>query len=322
MFIADRMRYLLPKSSLRQENLDGRAESIQIKSSAMVIPAPDKIKKGVKATNKNGRGLGGEDAYFYTFGKSVFSILPRVEFVNRNEIFGMGVADGVHAWLERGIDSGTFAYYLMEQAFLNVRMGYDDVFRSKQQDRSFRSKFVVMKTASRKVETEGVYGSSTCCMLTINMKTGVLNSVVLGDSGFLVAGRRDTNHSTHVIFRSPQQEHEFGWPYQLGHHKHANRPSDAIMDSFQVYPGDTIVMGSDGLFDNLFIPTILTEIRKHRASKKPPHLLVGTLIEMAHAASLERNIETPYSHAFMEALNQTCLGGKKDDITVVVAYIL
>ena len=47
----------------------------------------------------------------------------------RNEVFGMGVADGVYAWREVGIDPGRFAYYLMDQAYINIRMGYDDVFR-------------------------------------------------------------------------------------------------------------------------------------------------------------------------------------------------
>lgn len=41
----------------------------------------------------------------------------------------MGVADGVYAWWERGIDAGRFAYYLMDQAFINIKMGYDDVYR-------------------------------------------------------------------------------------------------------------------------------------------------------------------------------------------------
>ena len=41
----------------------------------------------------------------------------------------MGVADGVYSWRKRGIDPGRFAYYLMEQAYINIKNGYDDVFR-------------------------------------------------------------------------------------------------------------------------------------------------------------------------------------------------
>lgn len=178
-----------------------------------------------------------------------------------------------------------------------------------------------MNTASRKMEAEGVYGSSTCCILTINMNNGRLNSVLLGDSGFIVVGRRDYNPETHLLFRTPQQEHEFGYPFQLGHHEHASKPKDALMDSFQVFPGDTIVMGTDGLFDNLFLPTIIQQVELHRDSGKPPQVLVGTLIEMAHEISMDRNVETPYSNGFIEAFNLASSGGKKDDITVTVAYI-
>lgn len=41
----------------------------------------------------------------------------------------MGVADGVYAWREKGIDSGRFAFFLMDQAYINIKMGYDDVFQ-------------------------------------------------------------------------------------------------------------------------------------------------------------------------------------------------
>ena len=171
------------------------------------------------------------------------------------------------------------------------------------------------------MEAEGVYGSSTCCMLTINMNYGRLNSVLLGDSGFIVVGRREYSPDLHLVFRTPQQEHEFGRPYQLGHHKYASKPQDAIMDNFQVVPGDTIVMGSDGLFDNLFLPTIIQQIDHHRSNGKSPQALVGKLIEMAHEVSLEKNVETPYSQGFTEAFNLSCSGGKRDDITVLVAYL-
>lgn len=171
------------------------------------------------------------------------------------------------------------------------------------------------------METEGVYGSCTCCMLTINMTTGRLNSVNLGDSGFIVIGRREYNPDWHLVFRTPQQEHEFGRPFQLGHHKYASKPTDAIMDSFQVYPGDTIVMGTDGLFDNLFLRVIVQQVQRHREAGKRPQELVGTLVEMAHYVSKDKSVETPYSYGFMEAFNLASLGGKEDDITVTVAYI-
>lgn len=45
----------------------------------------------------------------------------------RNSIFGMGVADGVYAMREQGIDSGIFSGTLMQKALEMVKRGYDDV---------------------------------------------------------------------------------------------------------------------------------------------------------------------------------------------------
>ena len=56
----------------------------------------------------------------------------------------------------------------------------------------------------------------------------------MGDSGFVVLGRTPSQRDFHVKYRSPQQEHNFGVPYQLGHEQHADSPSDAMLMSFPV----------------------------------------------------------------------------------------
>lgn len=63
------MRHLFPQSFRTPEELRYEKNKIRVKASGMVIPHPDKVRQGVKALNKNGRGLGGEDAYFHVFGK-------------------------------------------------------------------------------------------------------------------------------------------------------------------------------------------------------------------------------------------------------------
>lgn len=68
-FLASRVRHLLPQTFRAPEALRIKPNRVKIKASGMVIPHPEKVRKGVKALNKNGRGLGGEDAYFYVFGK-------------------------------------------------------------------------------------------------------------------------------------------------------------------------------------------------------------------------------------------------------------
>ena len=64
---------------------------------------------------------------------------------------------------------------------------------------------------------------------------GRLTSANLGDSGFLVLGEpQPGENSMHVKYHSPQQEHQFGFPYQLGHHEHADNPDAAMLMTLPV----------------------------------------------------------------------------------------
>lgn len=95
-----------------------------------------------------------------------------------------------------------------------------------------------------------------------------------------------------------------------------------MMKSMQVFPGDTIIMGSDGLFDNVFIAQIVEQVSLFRRKGKGPQGLVQKLTEMAHTSSLDRHEDTPYSRGYSEAFDLAMSGGKPDDITVLVAHVL
>lgn len=59
----------------------------------------------------------------------------------------------------------------------------------------------------------------------------------MGDSGFLVIGQLSGNEQQlYVKYHSPQQEHSFGCPYQLGHYKGADAPEDAMLMTVTVGP--------------------------------------------------------------------------------------
>lgn len=58
---------------------------------------------------------------------------------------------------------------------------------------------------------------------------GQLKSANVGDSGFLVIGRAPDGEQLSVKYHSPQQEHSFGCPYQLGHYEGADSPEDAML---------------------------------------------------------------------------------------------
>jgi hypothetical protein len=225
----------------------------------------------------------------------------------------MGVSDGVYMWKEVGIDSGAMSRTLMETASHMVQAGCEDVLR-------------VLQVAARHVESEGVAGSATACLATVNKAAARLQAATLGDSGFFVLSpaprgeerprvvaapsqpqpspprpalgqayrpplppssrasfpqqqeqqQREQQEKAaasvpgearlRVRYRSPQLEREFGCPYQLGHHSGAQAPEDADLVALPVSPGDVIVMGTDGLLDNLSEGEILREVQLEAAA--------------------------------------------------------
>lgn len=80
-------------------------------------------------------------------------------------------------------------------------------------------------------------------------------------------------------------------------------------------------MGSDGLFDNVYISDIIKTVEEFRQEGKGPQALVQRLTEIAHASSLNTDEETPYSRGYSEAFDLCMSGGKPDDITIMAAYL-
>jgi protein phosphatase PTC7 len=86
-------------------------------------------------------------------------------------------------------------------------------------------------------------------MVVIECDGTKIKAANVGDSGFRIV--RDGK----VVFASPAQEHYFNCPYQLGFpplSEDTDTASDAEMFDVAVKPGDLVIAGSDGLFDNVF----------------------------------------------------------------------
>ena len=122
---------------------------------------------------------GGEDAYFIHGGD-----------------YCIGVADGVGGWAEVGVDPGLYSRELMSHA-LNLLDGIDGVHPGVPQS--------ILEGAHAKTRARG---SCTACIVCLH--DGKAHASNLGDSGFLIS--RDGA----VAFISPQQQHEFNFPYQIG----------------------------------------------------------------------------------------------------------
>lgn len=142
----------------------------------------------MRAVSRKHFGQGGEDAYFYA------------ESSDTN-CAAMGVADGVYMWRNYGIDAGAYSRCLMSTAKSEVERGVTDVLE-------------ILKAADDQAHREGIKGSSTACIVVMDRNVGMLRGATVGDSGFLVAGRARKGEELMVKYRSPQQEHSFGYPYQ------------------------------------------------------------------------------------------------------------
>ena len=91
-------------------------------------------------------------------------------------------------------------------------------------------------------------GACTAVVTVLNTPARLLRVASLGDSGLRVyrAGR--------LMYATPQQQHYFDCPYQMsdpGQTDRSDSPADALTADVAVSPGDIVLMGSDGVFDNV-----------------------------------------------------------------------
>ena len=237
-----------------------------------------------------------------------------------------------------GIDAGLFSRRLMgvaSEAFGGDRGAETETetgFSGTDVDgkREILAPEALLRTAFEEVTAEGIKGSTTACIATIDTAHGVMRTANVGDSGFMLVrgdpGKREVAH------RSPHQEHEFGRPFQLGHHDASDAPRDAMLTTFPLEPGDVIVMGSDGLWDNLSEGEILAVVEQTlrstgyqrgmgAESREAAARASGAVVSAAYAASMDKRRTTPYSLAATENFDMVYSGGKKDDITAVVVNV-
>lgn len=298
---------LIPQEEIMSHKVRVREQPLQLAASAFVIPNPDSWtveKRAGKGVMRRNFGHGGEDAYFIA------------SEPNMKNIVGMGVSDGVYMWRLQGIDAGLFSQQLMQSAAETINTGASDAPK-------------VLQVAAQSVKEKGLMGSATVCIVTIDAARGLLKCTNLGDSGFLILRYFPQSEEWQMMYKSPQQEHHFGCPYQLGHQATSNYPEEAMLITRTVEAGDLVMLGSDGLFDNLFDTEIVTTVEEawNKLTCKQRHTTIGAravaqaVANRAFFNSLDKHRETPYSRGATEEFDMVYSGGKADDITVVAGII-
>jgi protein phosphatase PTC7 len=94
-----------------------------------------------------------------------------------------------------------------------------------------------------------------------------------------------------------------------------------MLSTMPLYPGDVLILGSDGLFDNVADENIVEVVDRVLTTGGKPSDISQALAFKAFEASTDKSSTTPYSLAASEAFEMIYDGGKKDDISVVACIL-
>jgi len=241
---------------------------------------------------------GGEDAYFYQ---------------EDNDFSMAAVFDGVGGWNDEGIDPKIWA-----QAMADNTMEYMQ---------SEAGIITALDEAYAETLRSKIQGSCTAVVVKHNKGTTTLQYANLGDSGVAIY------RNGRIFFETAEQTLAFNYPYQLSSDR-SETPQDADRGSIPIKQGDIIVLGSDGLWDNLYH----VEINKMLSSAVDAQEMAEKLTIAAFQASNDdkrwapfgqKAVENLYAHREPEDLDWESepapltqwLGGKSDDISVVVGTV-
>lgn len=244
----------------------------------------------------------------WTFGDDAF-------FIAKNKVADvLGVADGVGGWRNYGIDPSAFPRTLMETC---ERMVTEMRFCP-------TSPANLIKESYEEIIQQKLplMGSSTACIVSLYKEERTVYTANLGDSGFLII--RDNE----IVHRSNEQQHYFNTPFQLAvappnqeGQVLSDSPNVAESSSFGVKEGDFILLGTDGLFDNMNEDMLLDHISKIKDHKEENvQKTARKIAEQAHQLSFDPEYLSPFA---ISAINSgiDLKGGKPDDITLILARI-
>jgi len=285
-----------------------------------VCPHPDKLEKG------------GEDA------------------VVLSPLF-LGLADGVGGWADSGVNSGDYSRGLMKNAGIKAKEIINTITApTNNNNNSYKNSSNIVEDildyAQHKTET---LGSSTAIMVALSPIHGKPHFHVgnVGDSFALILRPHPDSRAYLPVLKTSEQSHFFNCPFQLSQIPSPSSSSSrgpSICDRAnagqyllsEAMAGDLIILGSDGLLDNLFLTNIvgicqnaLTSAGLHKEQdfqnatqiEETLSLIASRLARSAQQASKRTDVVSPF--ALEAKLNgYEYLGGKPDDISVVAGFVV
>ena len=224
-------------------------------------------------------------------------------FVTNSIVNAMGVADGVGSWRRMGINAGNCSRCVMRVAkdyFIN---GREIVAES-------------LEEANNSCREQG----STTALVAYLDDAQLLNISQIGDSNLIVI--RDGE----VKFQTSSGTHSRNVPFSMG--LGSKDKFNKVLEDYTFYchTGDIIILGTDGLWDNLY-PVQVIDILKTTKLKSPTRM-AKVLANIAYEMSQDEEIWSPFAQDAYEAGDiydtldlSIWEGGKPDDITIVVAIV-
>eukprot|EP00667_Euglena_gracilis_P008305 EG_transcript_8403 len=223
----------------------------------------------------------------------------------------LGLADGVAGSRTPDSDPSILANKLMQYAQEVV---------VQQPSGNDASPLAIMQEAYNRTTSEALCGAATVLIACVG-NAGELRTANLGDALLLVI------REGAVAFQTGQTVWGFNFPYMLygtvpcGIQPSVQRnvPEESVVEHFQLQDGDLIVVGSDGVWDNLFVEEVLKILAA--SPDAAPEVLAAAILKDAVAASESRYRRTPFMvQADSEGMDHQ--GGKPDDCTVLVSRVL
>ena len=168
-------------------------------------------------------------------------------------------------------------------------------------------------TEAKDIADETATGATTAVVASIG-EDNVLRALNLGDSVCLVL--RDGA----VAARTREIIHFFDCPYQLGDDS-PDRPKDGTTLQAEIFPGDIIVAGSDGVFDNLSDADVCDIVGSFGPKAKATQI-AKKIVDRSRVVSLDTSAVTPYSTVARGRSGydqyKNGRGGKIDDVSCIV----
>lgn len=175
----------------------------------------------------------------------------------------LAVADGVGGWAVQDVDPSEFAWTLMN---FTATVFQERFVNPKPSNNNIPPPVEILNDAHNRIinEKKVIAGSSTACVVIIDHCEKRLSAVNVGDSGFVIL----RNGKIHV--HSKEHQRGYNFPFQLSPMFNTDNVLNGDKYELKLLENDILLIGTDGLFDNLYdkqILEILDPLRDKNARK-------------------------------------------------------